>query len=178
VAHFMIFSEYAHPHVYLLSASSVREAVRNYGLEDGAFEECNGLLINDVYPGRAQIFSCELQAIECWERSIMPWSIKQLKDEDWSAPLAQVYSSETPSDLKKYVALCREQFGSQHDLPRKAFVWPLRDGPLVTFYRQRKKYGPIRPEAIGQRFIIPWATWPKVVEWKGGYDTILEELVL
>jgi hypothetical protein len=105
------------------------------------------------------------------------WTVKLVKDDDWMSSIAHVFRGDNPCDHRKYIKLCREQFGEKFDLPRKAFIWQLHEGPLVTFYTQRRHL-PIRPEALGKRFIIPWATWPEVREWSGDYEMILEELAV
>lgn len=76
------------------------------------------------------------------------------------------------------IALCRPLFRQRFPRSRaRAFTWYLRDGPLVTFHRRRhpKRTWPIEVLA---RYHLPWDTWPKVREWDGTLDDILESLAI
>jgi len=92
-----------------------------------------------------------------------------------------------PSSIANYIELCRGIFRKAHPRSRaRAFVWYLRHGPLVTFYRNRDP-NLDKPLEIAARYLIRWqkdkypqpySLTPEMIEeWPGTYDDILEQLV-
>ena len=71
---------------------------------------------------------------------------------------------------------CRPTFREAFPkLRARAFVWYLKDGPLVTFHRRvhpRRRW----PVEIIARYLLPWDEWGQVRPWHGNYDDILEQM--
>lgn len=108
------------------------------------------------------------------------WELRELPEWVWEADYVdEVVVLPDVRVVEQRVSQCRQVL--RRELPRsraRAFVWHLRDGPLVTFYR---RVGPWEIDVVrrylvnqdlerqGELFISPWV---------GGYDEIAANLWL
>jgi hypothetical protein len=122
-----------------------------------------------------------LECIESEEKSQdglhgISWEIRKLREEHWEAKMAEVFCSADPDAIQDYIASCRPIFREAFPTSRaRAFVWYLKDGPLVTFH-QRKNRRRRWPIKIMARYLLPWNEWGQVRPWHGDYDDILEQM--
>ena len=114
------------------------------------------------------------------------WQIQVLPAEALEAEVAEVFCSAEPWSIGEYISLCRAEFRKKYPRSRaRAFVWHLKDGPLVTFHRRQNKANDWPIEVVG-RYLIPWQRqhWPQpytlmqemVEEWHGTYDNLLDQM--
>lgn len=185
--HFIVFRRTSgHCVTWLLRAPSLREALLKYVLTDdiGAeLREDGSLAVYNGY-GEYTLYAHPLACIEggakCGGeiRDWRGWEIRQLQQAHWEADFAEVFCSENPYDIQHYIELCRPLLRQRYPRSRaRAFVWYLNTGPLVTFYREKRR-GRRRPIEVLGRYHLPGETWPQVVEWHGTYDDILEQMTI
>ncbi|HTE18956.1 MAG TPA: hypothetical protein VK689_11330 [Armatimonadota bacterium] len=182
--HFIIFFRTrGHCVTYLVRAASLRDALVRYITENSGCELLpdGGIRTGDGYGGWIH-YSHPLECIESEEKSrddeATGWEIRELTDAHWSADYAEVFCSANPSEVEHHAALCLPLFRQRFPRSRaRAFTWYLKDGPLVTFHRRRypKRTWPIEVLA---RYHLPWDMWPKVREWDGTLDDILESMAI
>jgi hypothetical protein len=182
--HYIIFLRTdGHCAVWLTRAASLRDAMVTYALDQFGAELCDDgrLAVDDGYGGQT-LYEHPLACIEAeakiWNGGTgwNGWEVRQLQQEHWDAGFAEVVCSENPFDVEDYIENCRPFLRQKYPRSRaRAFVWYLKDGPLVTFYRpaRRRRRWPI--EILG-RFHLPWPEWPQVREWLGSYDDILDQM--
>ncbi len=129
------------------------------------------------------IYSHPLECIESEEKALdglhgYSWEIRELQDQHWGAEVAEVFCSAEPYSLAQYVGLCRPVFREAFPKSRaRAFVWYLKDGPLVSFHRRkhpRRRW----PVEIIARYLLPWKEWKQVRLWHGTSDDILEQMAV
>lgn len=183
--HFIIFQRTPnHCATWLLKADTLYDAFRKYALDQFAREGENGDLIVNTGSDDPIIFDHPLPCIEAIEKN-QPyyrlgwsgWEIREIGQECWDAEMAEVFCSENPYDIREYISLCRPLLSeSLPDSKARAFVWYLKDGPLVTFYRKRSSRWDWHPLQYLGRFLIPWAESSKPREWQGTYDDILDQM--
>ena len=178
--HFIIFRRtQGHCANWLVRAASLREALTRYALEEFATVGENGTLVVDNGDGGPIVYEHPLAYIEDIEkvregsRDWNGWEIRELRPQHWEADYAEVFCSENPADVEDHIERCRPLL-PKTDRPSQAFVWYLKDGPLVTFYRRPRKHR--HPIDIVGRYLIPWRDWPQAREWSGTYDDILEQM--
>jgi hypothetical protein len=174
--HYIIYRNKSSPDAYFACAESPRQALRNYALQTFATQDNAGNLKLNLPGKRPQVFSHELEAIECCEKAVaQEWSMQEVRAKDWMRPVADGFCGYNKFEVQNYIKFCREKFGDTDDLPKGAFVWYLKSGPLVTFFQPRRA-GVIQPSDIKLRFLLPWVTYADVVRWSGDYDQLLSEL--
>ena len=182
--HFIIFLRTNnHCVTFLVRAPSLREAMAKYFVEEmqGAeLLEDGSIQTGDGWGGKT-IYTNPLECIESEEKSQdglygQSWEIRELRDEPWDADFAEVFCSADPSDIEGYISLCRPVFSKEFPRSRaRAFVWYLKDGPLVTFHRRinpRRRW----PVEIIARYFMPWNEWGQIQPWHGTYDDILAQM--
>jgi len=172
-----------HCATWLARASSLRDAMLHYALEQCAgaeLREDGCLLVDDGCEGQF-IYEHPLACIEAeektWERGRgwNGWEVRQLQPQHWEAAFAEVFCSEDPSDVEDYIERCRPLLHQHYPRSRaRAFVWYLKDGPLVTFYRQERQR--CVPMKVLGRYHLPWEQGAQVCEWTGSYDDILAQM--
>ena len=182
--HFIIFQRTdGHCATWLLRAATLREALLKYALDElGAEPQEDGCLaVHDGYGGKT-FYEHPLACIESEEKTFNGgigwngWEIRELQEQHWQAGFAEVFCSENPFDVEGYIELCRPLLRQRYPRSRaRAFVWYLKDGPLVTFYRRirPKRRWPV--EILG-RYRLPRSEYPQVREWSGTYEDILEQM--
>jgi hypothetical protein len=183
--HFIIFRRTdGHCVTWLMQAPSLRQALVQYALQEcSGAELCDdgSIAVDDGYGGKI-VYSHPLACIEAeekvWDGSTHwnGWEVRQLQQQHWDAPFAEVFCSEQPSAVEEYIEMCRPLLRQRHPRSRaRAFVWYLIDGPLVTFYRPTRR-GRRQPIEILGRYQLPSTEWPHACEWSGTHDDILKQM--
>ena len=152
--------------------------IRNEVTAEGEGET---FITSDGYGGKI-VYTHPLECIEAEEKiwhGGEGWNggeIKELTDAHWDASYLEVFCSENPFDVESYIQICQPLLRAHYPRSRaRGFVWYLKDGPLVTFYR-RKNRARRWPIEILVRYLLPWKDWPQAQEWTGSLDDILEQL--
>lgn len=184
--HYIIFQRTNnHCVTWLVRASSLREAMAAHYLHDMAGAEHlddGSIQTGDSYGGKI-IYSHPLECIESEVKSLdgiggHSWEMRELQDQHWEADFAEVFGSNDPADVEEYINACRPVFCKAFPKSRaRAFVWYLKEGPLVTFHRrkeQRRRW----PIQIMARYLLPWKDWEQVREWHGTHDDLLEQMIV
>jgi hypothetical protein len=180
--HYIIFHRTdGHCATWLVSAPSLKDAMIQYTLDQYADAELHedGRFALD-YGGRV-FYDHPLACIEeekAWNggQGWNGWEIRQLQPAHWEAACAEVFCSEDPDEVKEHIECCRPLLRQKHPRSRaKGFVWYLKEGPLVTFYRPARR-GCRWPIKISGRYLLPWKEWPQAQEWTGTYDDILDQM--
>jgi hypothetical protein len=116
-----------------------------------------------------------LAYIEACYKTDGEWWIDELPEWVWESDYQEVFCGENASDIQDYLDRCRPAL--RRDLPRSrahGFVWYLRSGVLVTFYRQRQ---PFQIEVLG-RYLIRISAGLPISPWKGNYNDLLDDLII
>ena len=184
--HFIVFQRReGHCATWLVGAASLNEALMKYFVQiDGSVEILNDGSIRTqgwgnipvVYESPLECIESELKSSDgIWGNS---WEIRELQDQHWQADFAEVFCSADPSEIANHIRLCQPLFHKEFPHSRaRAFVWYLNSGPLVSFHRRKKKRCR-SPIEVLRRYHLPWKTWPKVTEWHGSHDDILEQMAI
>ncbi len=176
--HYAVFAAHAHPTVWLIHAETLTAALVAY-IEDSwgpnlSYHE-GKWGVPDGWGGQS-VYGHPLECLEDTEKYDCTWNITELTKNHGNAPVAEAMAADNPWEIAEYVKVASE--ARPHPQPGRkprTFVWYLRDGPLVTFYERNRKKKGHRIKIIA-RVLIPWATWPQVMEWTGTYDDIVEQL--
>ena len=180
--HFIVYTNFVHPAFSLVSAPTLRDTVRSYALENLVGLDADGSLVRESGARQPTKYSHELEVIECMEKvGYVNWTLRALKNGDWRKRIVHAFHGLEPAKIRKFAALCRNQFPDDVIDRKNVFVWELNSGFLVTFYRkERKKYtcDPIPPTAIGPRFLVPNIDPSRAHRWTGDYDDILADMKL
>lgn len=142
-------------------------------LEDGSLRTGDGYGGEITYSHPLECFEAEEKA-DGWNGNTA--EIRELRESDLNKPFAEPFWSADPDDIKTCIEVCRPLFRAAFPASRaKAFVWPLKEGSLVTFHRRKnpKRRWPIE---IIARYLITWGSWEHVRPWHGTYDDILEQM--
>jgi hypothetical protein len=182
--HFIIFRRTdGHCGTWLVRSACLRNALTKYAIEEyAAVERDSNLLVSDGYGGEV-VYSHPLACIEAQAKTWSGgagwngWEIRELFPQHFEAEFAEVFCSENPAEIEDYIALCRPLLRKSYPRSRaRAFVWYLKDGPLVTFYRfPRQRYRD--PLEILGRYHLRWQEW-QPQKWEGTYDDILEQMAM
>jgi hypothetical protein len=176
--HFIIFMR-SDPHsvVWFARQKTVEEAFVAYALDAFAHFTAEGLLAGQDEEGNEYTFSHPVQAIEMQVKGGAEWQIREVNDHDWNANFAEIFCSEDAYSIEEYIEICLEAFSKELALDKnKAFVWYLKNGPLVCFYEDLKD-GSLRI-SVTHRFHIARETYPRVEPWHGNYDDLLNQLLI
>lgn len=199
MAHFIVFHRsFGHCVTHLIQAGSLREALAKYAVKEldcGVQEDGTLIYDNRKYSYPLELIEAEykrhsrydeLQWDEKQDKLLngSSWEIHALPTAAWEAETAEVFCSAEPYSIGSYIELCRPVLRKKIPHSRaRAFVWYLKDGPLVTFYRGKFDTGPL--EIVG-RYLIPWQRqhYPKpytmtedmVQEWHGSFDDVLDQM--
>ncbi|MFN3649943.1 MAG: hypothetical protein ACK47B_10200 [Armatimonadota bacterium] len=164
---------------WLVQATDLREALVRFLLDawgDAGELLPDGSLVDDDGLGWRVVYTHPLQAIEANYKICEDWEIRSLDEPSLQAEVAEVFCSADPSDLDKHISAARRALREAHPRSRaRAFVWYLRSGPLVTFYRRPRRGAVLE---IVARYLLPWKDWPNARPWTGSYDDLLGELFL
>jgi hypothetical protein len=116
-----------------------------------------------------------LAYIEEAYRSYGEWQLREFPERAFSEPCAEIACGERPADIEGYVEQCRPLFRKSHPRSRaRAFVWYLRSGPLVTFYRKKGRY---RVEVLA-RYLLDLEQRRGFIPWTGTHPEIFDQLWL
>lgn len=176
---YLIFVRNAHSVIYFVQASSINEAIGKYvsSMDDKVVLQADGSVLSgdDQYPHL-------LAYIEANEKRYGEWQIRKLPDWVWQTPLVEAFCGESKDGPARDIEECRKHFVEAFPKSRaKAFVWYLKQGTLVTFYR---KQGPFNIEVL-KRYLIPrryiWDPNSHILtveEWDGDYQKIVDSFSL
>jgi hypothetical protein len=181
--HYIIFERSCgHCVTWLVVASSLREAIQKWIGDvryDGTISDI--ITSDDGYGGQI-VYDHPLAYIESEEKPCYNgtewngWEIRKLHPKHFEADVAEVFCSEEPYSVEGYIEKCRPSLRLLYPRSRaKGFVWYLKDGPLVTFYRPKNKRRRWPIEVLC-RFHLRWKQWNNILEWHGSYDDILSQM--
>src|SRR5262249_53492500 len=104
------------------------------------------------------------------------WQIRVLPEDLWERDFQEgVYCGEHPDEVRVRIERCRRVFRQDHPGSRaRAFLWYLKSGALVTFYRRK---WPWRIEVVG-RYLDPNDAPHQIRPWTGTYEDLLADLWL
>jgi hypothetical protein len=170
---YLIFQRLAHAVIYFVQASSVNEAIWKYISEenDDAVLQADGSVNEE---GRS--YPHPLAYIEANEKIHYEWQIRRLPEWVWQREVVEAFCGESDDGPAMVIADCRKRLRQAFPRSRaKAFVWYLKKGTLVTFYRRQ---GAFRIKVL-KRYLWDWDGKELTVEdWDGGYQEILDGLDL
>jgi hypothetical protein len=183
--HFIVFRRTDnHCATWLIRANSLRDALIRFALEECAEAELQDdghIAVSNGYGDKIQ-YDHPLACIENEEKiynggeSWNGWEIKLLQEKHWIVEFTEVFCSENPFDVENYIELCRPLHRQRYPRSRaRGFVWYLKEGPLVTFYRLIKRRH-CWPAEVLDRYLISWQEYPKAYLWNGTYEDILEQM--
>lgn len=170
--HFLIFERGAHSVVHFVRAATITEAIRSYLAEQNSeivFQSDGSLL-----EGKTR-YEHLLAYVEAHYKVYDEWQIRELPEWAWLDAVAEVFCGESADGPLSIIDDCRPRFESRFPGVRaRAFLWYLREGTLVTFYRKRANR-----LTILQRYLWNWDGHTLTVEeWHGGYEEITKALFL
>ena len=168
---YLIFVRNAHSVIYFVRAISLSEAMCKYITEqsskvvllpDGSLQD------EDIH------YPHPLAPIEANEKVHGEWQIRELPEWVLQGHVVEAFCGESQDGPASVIAECRKHFAEAFPKARaKAFVWYLKQGTLVTFYRRKNPFEVV----ILKRYLWDWdGNNLAIVEWKGGYEQILESL--
>jgi hypothetical protein len=177
--HFLFFMRPRDSHSYVTIARGMTplEAITRHILaEDSSVSvDPSGNFVMQ-YGRRTIVYAHALAYVEAVHKTQGEWQMRQLPEWTWEADYApEVFTGEHPDEVASAVEACRSAL--HQDYPRarpRSFVWYLRGGPLVTFYRPN---GPFQIEVL-RRYAVDWSSGVRTSEWAGGYEKLLDELLL
>lgn len=159
-----------HAVVHLVEASTPTDALWRYlwravdsdivRRPDGSIEEA-GI-----------VYAHPLDLIEAGFKRYGEWQMRLLLEPTPEEPCAEAFCGEDADNVADVIAECRRKFGTKR---AKAFVWYLREGMLVTFYRKGKPY---RIKVL-ERYLCSYAGGKITIKpWKGDHKDLMDALHL
>ncbi len=175
---YLIFERMTHSVIYFVQAVSVKEAICKY-IADQRREKVVFLPDGSVQD-EDEHYPHPLAYIEAREKVHGEWQIRELPEWVLQGSVVEAFCGESQSGPAWDIAECRERFKADFPKARaKAFVWYLKQGHLVTFYRRKNPFEIV----ILKRYLLKWhgIEWngdpePMVLDWEGGYEEILDAL--
>lgn len=170
--HYLIFVRNSHSVVFFVQGRTPTDALWNYiaGEDDQVTLNADGSLTEGAHD-----YAHPLAYIEATEKIYHEWQIREVPDWAWSDSFAELFCGESTDGPPSVIADCRRQFVK--DIPHSranAFVWYLKEGALVTFYR---KHGP--QITVMKRYRWNWDGHRVTVEeWVGDHEQIVQALYL
>jgi hypothetical protein len=182
--HYLIFSRPGEGHsvVHLVRAHTPLEAIQQLMREDDdtlVFASDGSIVM--PYGRKRIYYPHPLAYIEANEKVWGEWQIRELPEHVWGADYEEIFCGENSDDIEWYLDYCRPVL--RREFPRSrapGFVWYLRHGVLVTFYRRSR---PFEIQELG-RYLIPkivrrgMREGSHVSAWTGGYSDLLDQLLL
>jgi hypothetical protein len=182
---FLIFSRSGDGHsvVELVRARSPLEAIQRLMKEQkDHLIFCQDGSVVMPYGRRKIHYPHPLAYIEANEKVHGEWQIREVPEWVWSSDYEEAFCGEDASDIEWCLKFCRPVL--RQELPRSrapGFVWYLRDGALVTFYRRTRSF----EIEVLRRYLIAKsarrgmkANGTLVSRWTGGYPELLDQLYL
>ncbi len=175
---YFIFERHTHSVIYFVQAMSVKEAICKYILDqrsdNAVFLPDGSVQDEDVH------YPHPLAYIEASEKVQGEWQIREMPAWVLQGSVVEAFCCESQSGPASDIAECRERFKVGFPKARaKAFVWYLKQGHLVTFYRRENPFEIV----VLKRYLLKWhgIEWngdpgPTVLNWDGGYEEILNSL--
>jgi hypothetical protein len=176
---YLIFERHVHSVIYFMQASSIKEAICKYIVDqrsdDVVFLPDDSLQDEDLY------YPHPLAYIEASEKVHGEWQIRELPEWVLQGSVVEAFCGESQDGPASDIAECRERFKGEFPKVRaRAFVWYLKQGHLVTFYRRKNPFEIV----ILKRYLLKWHSgmmWngdpgPVLSDWEGGYEEILNSL--
>jgi hypothetical protein len=173
---YLIFIRTKHSHstIFFVQASSVQNAIWHYISkqisdtvilnEDGSVQE-----YNRHYPH-------VLDYIEANEKLTGEWQIRKMPEWVWQTQVVEAFCGESKDGPATVIKECRPYLTKAFPGSRaKAFVWYLKHGTLVTFYRKTDAF---------QIKILARYLWKRneqqttIEEWTGDYEEIIKDLLI
>ncbi len=161
-----------HALIYFVYAADATQAIVRFLLNESSIvEEENGTLraYGAVYPH-------PLAYIEASYKFYGEWQIRELPDWTLHQPVSEIFCGESDDGPPFIIAICRtalrRQFPGRYRA--RAFVWYLRQGTLVTFFK-----GGARRMKILKRYLWSWdGHTERVVEYNGDYKQLMNDLLI
>lgn len=159
-----------HAVVHLVEASSPTDALWEYiwmARNADIVQRSDGSLEDDGI-----LYAHPLEYIEASDKRYGEWQMRLLLDLTPEEPCIEAFCGDDADNVGYVIAECRRKFGKKRT---KAFVWYLREGTLVTFYRKSKSYR-IR---VLKRYLCNYEGGKRTIKvWKGDYADLMEALYL
>jgi hypothetical protein len=182
--HFAVFERsVGHCVLHLLRAESLRGAMTGWARSLGAeILEDGSIRTDDGYGGKI-VYAHPLEFVELEYKTLdgqhgRSWEVLELCDAHWEASYTDAFCSADPNVVDGYICRCRPALREAFPTSRaRAFVWYLKDGPLVTFHRRlnpRRRW----PAEIIARYLLPWNDWGRVQPWNGSRDEVLAQMAV
>ncbi len=176
---FIIFQDGYHPRIFMAEAPTLSHVLSDFAYSESAPDGIDGSLRAQLTEHRWVTFTHFLQAIECIEKSNNSnWTVREIVRPESNSSFQHVLTADRSQSYEDYIKLCRDTFDGVYDLPNSAFIWKLKPGIPITFYKRRRGADRVRPDAIGKRFLVRTGTPPKPEVWNGSYDDIVDLLVV
>jgi hypothetical protein len=159
-----------HAVVHLVEAPTPTEALWRYiwsALGPDIIRHPDGSLEDDgiLYPH-------PLAYIEAGFKRYGEWQMRLLLEPTPEEPCRENFCGESEDGTAEVIAECRRQGGKKR---AKAFVWYVRAGTLVTFYRKSKPY---RIKVLARYLCNYEGGESTVKKWKGDYPELMDALYL
>ena len=173
---YLVYSKGAdggHSVVYLILAENVTQAMARFIVNQN---DCLKLQADgSILEGLDSIWH-PLAYVEANYKIHGEWQIRELPEWTLQQQIAEVFCGESSDGPAEIIAICRSELKKVFPRSRaKAFVWYLKQGTLVTFYRRKK---PFQIEIL-KRYLWNWdGREERLEEWAGDYSQIAADLLL
>ena len=173
--HYVIYRHPAESHstVYLVCGENAEAAIRAW-LQWDVGVPLHPDLAGDLDELRPRTrYPHVLALLEAVEKTCGEWQIREVREGAFERPCEEIFCGEHPHDVADYVEWARARL--RKEVPRvrvRAFVWYLRSGVLVTFYRQPNVF---RIEVV-RRYLVKGRH--EVEPWEGTYADLMDQLLL
>lgn len=169
---YLIFEREWHSVVQMIRADTTTQALWDYIAEqnrDAVLQADGSVIDGDIH------FPHPLAYIEARYKTEGEWQIRELPDWAWEDNFAEVFCGESADGGPSVISDCRKHFAREFPKIRaRAFLWYLKNGTLVTFYRRRGT-----EINLLKRYLWNWDGHQLTVEeWHGSYDEIADALLL
>jgi hypothetical protein len=178
--HYVVFHRPRESHwvLYLVPAPCPLAAIESYlQWEDSKIRIGSDHSISMPWERRTIDYPHPVAAVEGLYKRDGEWQIRQLPGGLWdNEEPSEIFCGEQPWDIEGHIRVCRPYLRAE--MPRSrapGFVWYLRLGALVTFYRRA---GDFQIEVL-RRFLLDWSgPNERISRWDGDYQDILDGLSL
>ncbi len=174
--HYLIFERHAHSVVFFVRAQNPTEAVWRFisGESRDAVRQADGSVFLDTDLGPRR-YAHPLSYIEAMYKTDGEWQIREMPDWCWQEDYSEIFCGESADGAPEVIAECRPVFEVEcPGAEAEAFVWYLKKGSLVTFYRR----GIYQIEVL-MRYVLDWDGKSATVRgWSGDHEHLMSELSL
>ena len=172
----MVYSKGAgsgHSVVYFILAENVTQAMARFLVNQNDFltQLANGYLLEGL-----DLVRHPLAYVKANYKIHGEWQIRELPEWTLQHQVAEVFCGESSDGPAEIIAICRTELKKIFPRSRpRAFVWYLKQGTLVTFYRRGK---PFQIEVV-KRYLWNWHGHDETLEeWAGDYEQITADLAV